>query len=74
MLKRVARGIKLPKDMEILRTSVFPKNDPRIQKNTLDVFLKLDTVNECNRKIFGELNGDFDITEAKKHHVNEKTI
>ena len=65
MLKRVARGITLPEDMEMLRTRVFPKNDPRIPKNTLYVFPKLDAVNEYNRKMIGELEGDFDIIEAK---------
>ena len=29
------------------------------------MFPKLDAVNEYNRKIFGELDGDFDIIEAK---------
>ena len=65
MLKKVDRGIKLPEDMEMLRTRVFPKNDPCIPKNTLYVFPKLETVNEYNRKIFGELDGDFDVIEAK---------
>ena len=51
--------------MEMLRTRVFPKNDPSIPKNTLYVFPKLEAVIEYNRKIFGELEGDFDVIEAK---------
>ena len=51
--------------MKLLRTTVFPKNDPNIPKNTLYVFPKLESINEYNRKIIGELDGDFDVIEPK---------
>ena len=49
----------------MLRTRVFPKMIHLFLKNTLYVFPKLDSVNEYNRKMFAELEGDFDIIEAK---------
>ena len=54
MLKRIARGIKLPEDMERLKTRVFHKDDPAMPKNSLHVFPKLVSVNEYNHKMLNE--------------------
>ena len=38
MLERLARGIKTEEDLELLRSRVFPIEDPQIPKDTLYIF------------------------------------
>ena len=65
MLKRIARGIKLPEDMELLKTRVFHKDDPAIPKNSLHVFPKLVSVNEYNHKMLNETEGELEVLTSK---------
>ena len=65
MLKRIARGIKLPEDMELLKTRVFHKDDPAIPKNSLHVFPKLVSVNEYNHKMLNEIEGELEVLTSK---------
>ena len=65
LLKRIARGIKTPEDMELLKTRVFQKDDHRIPKDSLHVFPTLKSVNEYNTKMFNEIEGDCEVLTSK---------
>ena len=49
----------------MLRARVFPKNDPRIPKDTQYVFPKLKTVSEYNTKMFNEIENENEVITAK---------
>ena len=63
-IEKIARGIKLPEDIEMLKTRVFPSNSPELPKDTLYVFPKKDAVSEYNLKMFQELEGSFEVFTA----------
>ena len=44
LLKRIARGIKTPEDLELLRTRVVPENDPSIPDDTFYLFTNGETI------------------------------
>ena len=64
MLKRVARGVVNDDDLELLKTRVFPENDPRIPKDTLYVFPLKKMVKEYNEKQLSLLEGDLEVVCA----------
>ena len=60
----MARGIKTDEDLELLRTRIFPENDPRIPKDTLYVFPKRKDVKKYNERQLNLVQGDLAVLEA----------
>ena len=49
----------------MLRTRVFPKNDPQIPKDTFYVFPKLKSVSEYNQKLLNGVEGESEVIISK---------
>ena len=77
LLKRIARGIKTPEDLELLRTRVVPENDPSIPDDTFYVFPNRETIREYNEKELNHLEEPLEVLQAKnilatKRHFEPK--
>ena len=64
LLKRIARGIKTEPDLELLRTRVVSKDDPRIPEDTLYVFPRRKEVKEMNEHKLNLLEEDLVVLKA----------
>ena len=64
MLKRLARGIVTAEDVALLRTRVYPENDPQIPFDTIYTFPTRVQVRQYNEKILSLLPGEYEVLSA----------
>ena len=64
LLKRIARGIKIDEDLELLRSRVVPEYDPIIPDDTFYVFPKRAIVRKYNEQKLNQLEGPLEVLEA----------
>ena len=77
LLKRIAHGIKIDEDLELLKSRVVPENDPRIPGDTFYVFPKKVIVKKYNEQKLNLLEGLLEVLEAtdilsSKRHFEQK--
>ena len=64
LLQRMARGIKTEEDLSLLRSRVFPENDPSIPADTHYVFPTKKLVKKYNEQKLNQLDGELEILRA----------